>query len=131
MSTAGRCTARSTSSGTVVGPGMARNSRPARTLIRTFPPRHLAWRENSTDEAYRLPASAFPALDHAQRRIGQRHGAVLLHHLIARSHEAATWAIARQASLDHLTFHMDRVAGEYRLFHVELHVQEGEAGVLH
>src|SRR4051812_15777674 len=39
MSTAGRCIARSTSSGTVVGPGMARNSRPARTLIRTFPPR--------------------------------------------------------------------------------------------
>src|SRR5262245_18676503 len=33
MSTAGRCIARSTSSGTVVGPGIARNSRPARTLI--------------------------------------------------------------------------------------------------
>src|SRR6476661_7352003 len=33
MSTAGRCMARSTSSGTVVGPGMARNSRPDRTLI--------------------------------------------------------------------------------------------------
>ena len=33
MSTAGRCIARSTSSGTVVGPGIARNSRPARTLM--------------------------------------------------------------------------------------------------
>jgi hypothetical protein len=33
MSTAGRCIARSTSSGNVVGPGMARNSRPARTTI--------------------------------------------------------------------------------------------------
>src|SRR5471032_3047258 len=33
MSIAGRCIARSTSSGTVVGPGIARNSRPARTLI--------------------------------------------------------------------------------------------------
>src|ERR1700730_11978275 len=37
MSTAGRCIARSTSSGTVVGPGMARNSRPARTTIVIFP----------------------------------------------------------------------------------------------
>src|SRR4051812_4114087 len=37
MSTAGRCIARSTSSGTVVGPGIARNSRPARTLISVFP----------------------------------------------------------------------------------------------
>src|SRR6266478_977013 len=33
MSTAGRCMARNTSSGTVVGPGIARNSRPARTTI--------------------------------------------------------------------------------------------------
>src|SRR4051812_5614268 len=33
MSSAGRCIARSTSSGMVVGPGIARNSRPARTTI--------------------------------------------------------------------------------------------------
>src|SRR5262249_8940061 len=33
MSTAGRCMALNTSSGTVVGPGMARNSRPALTTI--------------------------------------------------------------------------------------------------
>src|ERR1700722_13338167 len=33
MSSAGRCIARSTSSGIVVGPGIARNSRPARTVI--------------------------------------------------------------------------------------------------
>src|SRR5262245_43731426 len=33
MSSAGRCIARSTSSGMLVGPGMARNSRPARTVI--------------------------------------------------------------------------------------------------
>jgi hypothetical protein len=33
MSTAGRCIARSTSSGIVVGPGTARNSRPARTTM--------------------------------------------------------------------------------------------------
>src|SRR5476649_1520916 len=38
MSIAGRCIARSTSSGTVVGPGIARNSRPARTLIGPCPP---------------------------------------------------------------------------------------------
>src|SRR5471032_3378193 len=38
MSIAGRCIARSTSSGTVVGPGIARNSRPARTLICHCPP---------------------------------------------------------------------------------------------
>src|SRR5690349_20825658 len=37
MSTAGRCIARKTSSGTVVGPGIARNSRPARTDIGSFP----------------------------------------------------------------------------------------------
>src|ERR1700726_1974466 len=37
MSSAGRCIARSTSSGMVVGPGMARNSRPARTVIVGFP----------------------------------------------------------------------------------------------
>jgi hypothetical protein len=36
MSSAGRCIARSTSSGTVVGPGIARNSRPARTTIVLF-----------------------------------------------------------------------------------------------
>src|SRR4051812_38531384 len=33
MSIAGRCIACSTASGIVVGPGMARNSRPARTVI--------------------------------------------------------------------------------------------------
>src|SRR6202171_181901 len=36
MSSAGRCIARSTSSGMVVGPGIARNSRPARTVIFLF-----------------------------------------------------------------------------------------------
>src|SRR3954467_11513754 len=36
MSSAGRCIARSTSSGMVVGPGIARNSRPARTTIVLF-----------------------------------------------------------------------------------------------
>src|SRR5258706_10080223 len=36
MSSAGRCIARSTSSGMVVGPGIARNSRPARTTIFLF-----------------------------------------------------------------------------------------------
>src|SRR5690606_10463307 len=38
MSTAGRCMAPSTSSGTVVGPGMLRNSRPAATLMSDAPP---------------------------------------------------------------------------------------------
>src|SRR6202035_4803176 len=33
MSTAGRCIACSTSSGTVVGPGITRNSRPPRTVM--------------------------------------------------------------------------------------------------
>src|SRR6202171_3816049 len=37
MSSAGRCIARSTSSGMVVGPGIARNSRPARTTIVILP----------------------------------------------------------------------------------------------
>src|SRR5450756_346324 len=37
MSSAGRCIARSTSSGMVVGPGIARNSRPARTAIVVIP----------------------------------------------------------------------------------------------
>src|SRR5882757_4242050 len=37
MSSAGRCIARSTSSGIVVGPGIARNSRPARTVIVLVP----------------------------------------------------------------------------------------------
>src|ERR1700676_922100 len=37
MSSAGRCIARSTSSGMVVGPGIARNSRPARTTIFLVP----------------------------------------------------------------------------------------------
>src|SRR6266853_1617942 len=37
MSSAGRCIARSTSSGIVVGPGIARNSRPARTVIVVVP----------------------------------------------------------------------------------------------
>src|SRR6266403_4494056 len=36
MSSAGRCIARSTSSGMVVGLGIARNSRPARTTIFLF-----------------------------------------------------------------------------------------------
>src|SRR3954449_5522592 len=51
MSSAGRCIARSTSSGIVVGPGIARNSRPARTTIvlvpyRMFPARDAGeWRE--------------------------------------------------------------------------------------
>src|SRR3977135_2832813 len=37
MSSSGRCIARSTSSGIVVGPGIARNSRPARTVIVLVP----------------------------------------------------------------------------------------------
>src|SRR5258707_6499784 len=37
MSSAGRCIARSTSSGMLVGPGIARNSRPARTTIVVVP----------------------------------------------------------------------------------------------
>src|ERR1700744_5245270 len=37
MSSAGRCIARSTSSGILVGPGSARNSRPARTTIFVIP----------------------------------------------------------------------------------------------
>src|ERR1700694_1146683 len=37
MSSAGRCIARSTSSGMVVGPGIARNSRPERTTIVFIP----------------------------------------------------------------------------------------------
>src|ERR1700758_2423757 len=37
MSSAGRCIACSTESGIVVGPGMARNSRPARTVIAVLP----------------------------------------------------------------------------------------------
>src|ERR1700676_960940 len=37
MSSAGRCIARSTSSGMVVGPGIARNSRPARSVIFLIP----------------------------------------------------------------------------------------------
>src|ERR1700724_1024824 len=37
MSNAGRCIARSTSSGMVVGPGIARNSRPARSVIFLIP----------------------------------------------------------------------------------------------
>src|SRR5437773_9260730 len=37
MSKAGRCIACNTWSGMVVGPGMARNSRPARTTIVVFP----------------------------------------------------------------------------------------------
>src|SRR5579872_718136 len=36
MSSAGRCIARKTSSGMVVGPGSARNSRPARTTMLCF-----------------------------------------------------------------------------------------------
>src|SRR3954451_8070164 len=36
MSSAGRCIACSTASGTLVGPGIARNSRPARTTIVVF-----------------------------------------------------------------------------------------------
>src|SRR4029077_1545821 len=37
MSSAGRCLACITASGIVVGPGMARNSRPARTVIAALP----------------------------------------------------------------------------------------------
>src|SRR5215469_6372867 len=37
MSSAGRCIACSTASGIVVGPGMARNSRPARTVMLDCP----------------------------------------------------------------------------------------------
>src|SRR4051794_37286622 len=37
MSSAGRCIARNTSSGTLVGPGIARNSRPARTTMLFIP----------------------------------------------------------------------------------------------
>jgi prepilin-type N-terminal cleavage/methylation domain-containing protein len=38
--------------------------------------------------------SPLAALDHAQWRIGQRHRAVLLHHLIARAHQAAARSVA-------------------------------------
>src|SRR5262249_18322241 len=42
MSTAGRCMARKTSSGTVVGPGIARNSRPERVTLGRYPAISLA-----------------------------------------------------------------------------------------
>src|SRR5437660_9644497 len=50
MSSAGRCIARNTSSGIVVGPGIARNSRPARTVI-FLVPLWYAWGRDAGESA--------------------------------------------------------------------------------
>src|SRR5215212_367886 len=54
MSSAGRCIARSTSSGMVVGPGIARNSRPARTVIVVFLVANAGGRDAEDNERFRL-----------------------------------------------------------------------------
>jgi hypothetical protein len=55
MSIAGRCIARSTSSGTTVGPGIARNSRPARTLITRHPCYYVSCEERHDEAIYSSP----------------------------------------------------------------------------
>src|SRR5438105_513613 len=68
MSTAGRCMARNTSSGIVVGPGIARNSRPARTTISQNPPLFRR-------VPYRTPQRASKALDlHTHSRLRENEG---------------------------------------------------------
>src|SRR5471032_3167398 len=79
MSIAGRCIARSTSSGTVVGPGIARNSRPARTLICHCPPLSLATlyhgrRTRARDPPYQR---ILPSVLARRQRRPQRLGACL------------------------------------------------------
>src|ERR1700732_561383 len=59
----------------------------------------------------KLLGREFAALDHAQRRVRQRHRAVLLLHADAGAHEAAFGAALAAPRLDDLVFCMDRVAG--------------------
>src|ERR1700726_3634709 len=75
--------------------------------------------------------SPAPALDQTQRVVGQRYAAVLLHHLVEGAHQAAAGAVAGEASFDDFALHVNGVAGEDRRLHIELHVQEGQAGMLH
>src|SRR5689334_15561722 len=49
MSMAGRCIAASTSSGTLVGPGMLRNSRPLLTLMSGLPLWCVGWRRTAVE----------------------------------------------------------------------------------
>ena len=74
----------------------------------------------------RYPLFAFrPAFDHAQRRVGQRYRAILLDDADTGAHETTVEAALAAPRLDDLAFGMDRVAGEDRVFDIELHVQEG------
>src|ERR1700737_5396503 len=75
-----------------------------------------------------LGAAAF---DHAQWRVGQGAGAILLDDADAGAHEAAARPAAAQPRLADLALGMDRVAGKDRVLDIELHVQKGQAGVLH
>src|SRR5438552_6759107 len=79
----------------------------------------------------RLLGCEFAALDHAQGRVGQRYRAILFDDADAGAHETAVGAALAAPRLDDLAFGMDRVAGEDRVLDIELHVQEGKAGVLH
>src|SRR5262245_35762430 len=72
-----------------------------------------------------------PTLDHAQGRIGERDGAVLLDDLVARAHQATSWTTAAQARFDDLAFDMDGIAGEHRALDLEFHAEKRVAGVLH
>src|SRR5690349_1845925 len=65
------------------------------------------------------------------QRVVLEHGlAALVDDAVREAHEAAV-AFAREAMLDHLGFHVDRVADEGGRFHLQRGVEESEAGVLH
>src|SRR4051794_29289693 len=66
MSSAGRCIACSTSSGMLVGPGIARNSRPARTTIAGFP----CWRDGTCRAVAADTASAAFYADRSKEESG-------------------------------------------------------------
>src|SRR5262249_13884538 len=70
-------------------------------------------------------------LDHAQWRIGQCDGAILLDDAHAGAHQTTAGAAAAQPRLNDFAFGMDCITREDRVLDIELHVEEGKPGVLH
>src|SRR5260370_25681837 len=101
------------------------------------PPRRLARSSAATTSEFSLRPSrnrssrsfGASAFDHAQWRVGQCDGAVLLDDADAGAHETAVGAAAAAPRFDNFAFGVDRVARGERALARRLHVQKGKGSL--
>src|SRR3954454_20533630 len=81
-------------------------------------------------ERYYVRSTKLFALEQAKRVVFEHRLVALVHHAVGEAHEAAV-ALGGKPVLDHFSLHVNRVAEDCRLLHIERGVEESEAGVLH